>query len=163
LTAPRRTVLLVASSGGHLLELLELADAFERQERHWITFDKPDARSLLSGERVTYAHHPTNRNVSNLLRNTLLALRLVARLRPAAVVTTGAGVAVPFCYAGRAVGARVVYVESLARIDQLSLTGRLVRPVVNRLFVQWPELAERDPRAVYEGSIFGDPPYARHA
>ncbi len=159
----RPRVLLVASSGGHLLELLELADGFERRDRLWVTFDKPDARSLLRGERVVHAHHPTNRNLRNLARNLVLAVRLLVRLRPEAIVTTGAGVAVPFCFVGRALGARVVYVESLARASDLSLTGRIVRPVTTTFFVQWPELAERHRAAVYSGSIFDDPADARHA
>ena len=146
-------VLLVASSGGHLLELLELADEYAPATREWVTFDKPDARVLLAGERVTYAYSPTNRHLGNLIRNALLAFRVVLRTRPRAVITTGAGVAVPFLYAARVLGHRAIYVESLARIDQLSLTGRLVYPVVTHLFVQWPELARRYRRGRYVGAI----------
>jgi beta-1,4-N-acetylglucosaminyltransferase len=146
-------VLLVASSGGHLLELLELADEYPPATRHWVTFDKPDARALLSGERVTFAYSPTNRHLGNLIRNAFLAFRVLVRTRPRAVITTGAGVAVPFLYAARALGRRAIYVESLARIDQLSLTGRLVYPVVTHLFVQWPELARRYRRGRYVGAI----------
>lgn len=150
---PTAPVLLVASSGGHLLELLELADRYEPDARHWVTFDKPDARVLLAGERVTYAYGPTNRHLGNLIRNAFLALGVMRRIRPRAVITTGAGVAVPFLYAARALGRRAIYVESLARIDQLSLTGRLVYPVVTHLFVQWPELARRYRRGRYVGAI----------
>jgi beta-1,4-N-acetylglucosaminyltransferase len=146
-------VLLVASSGGHLLELLELADEYAPQSRQWVTFDKPDARVLLAGEEVTFAYSPTNRHIGNLIRNAFLALRVVLRTRPRAVITTGAGVAVPFLYAARALGHRAIYVESLARIDELSLTGRLVYPIVTHLFVQWPELARRYRRGRYVGAI----------
>jgi UDP-N-acetylglucosamine:LPS N-acetylglucosamine transferase len=117
-----------------------------------VTFDKPDSRSLLDGERVVYAYHPTNRNMWNLLRNSLLAFRLMARNRPMAIVTTGAGIAVPFCYLGRLFGARVVYIESFSRIREPSLTGRLVHPVAHRFFVQWPELLDRFPKAEFRGS-----------
>jgi beta-1,4-N-acetylglucosaminyltransferase len=147
-------VLLVASNGGHLLQLLQLADAWPAERRRWVTFDKPDARSLLAAEDVTYAHHPTNRNLKNLIRNALLAIRTIRRLRPAAVVTTGAGVAVPFCYAARLLGARVVYIESFSRISEPSLTGRLVHPVAHRFFVQWPELQPRFRKAEYVGACF---------
>lgn len=147
-------VLLVASNGGHLLQLIQLADAWPRERRHWVTFDKPDARSLLAEEELVFAHHPTNRSVRNLIRNAVLAFRLVHRLRPAAVVTTGAGVAVPFCYVARAFGARVVYIESFSRISEPSLTGRLVHPVAHRFFVQWPELATRFRKAEYVGACF---------
>jgi UDP-N-acetylglucosamine:LPS N-acetylglucosamine transferase len=146
-------VLLVASSGGHLLELLELADEYAPVTRHWVTFDKPDARALLRGERVTFAYSPTNRHVGNLIRNACLAVRVLLRTRPRAVITTGAGVGVPFLYAARLLGIRTIYVESLARIEQLSLTGRLVYPVVTQLFVQWPELARRYRRGRYVGAI----------
>lgn len=152
-TAKRPRVLLVASSGGHLLELLELTGQYERQSRHWVTFDKPDARVLLAGETVTFAYSPTNRHLGNLVRNSLLAFRLMVKLRPHAVITTGAGVGVPFVYAARVLGKRAIYVESLARIDELSLTGRIVYPVVTDLFVQWPELAERYRKGRYAGAI----------
>jgi UDP-N-acetylglucosamine:LPS N-acetylglucosamine transferase len=149
----RADVVLVASSGGHLLELLELAGEYAPATRHWVTFDKPDARALLTGERVTYAYSPTNRHLGNLVRNAFLAVRLLFRTRPRAVITTGAGVGVPFLYAARAMRRRAIYVESLARIDQLSLTGRLVYPVVTHFFVQWPELARRYRRSRYVGGI----------
>ena len=147
-------VLLVASSGGHLLQLVQLLGVWPSDQRVWVAFDTADARSLLRGERVWYAHHPTNRSVRNLLRNFVLAVRLIRKVRPRAVVTTGAGVAVPFCYVGRLFGSRVVYIESMARISQPSLTGRLVYPIATSFFVQWPELQARFRRARYEGQLF---------
>jgi beta-1,4-N-acetylglucosaminyltransferase len=154
MSSERTTVLLVASSGGHLLQLLQLRDIWPVDRRHWVTFDKPDARSLLAGEDVTYAFHPTNRNVRNLLRNLVLAVTVVRRARPRAVVTTGAGVAVPFCYVGRLFGARIVYIESFARVSQPSLTGRLVHPVAHRFFVQWPSMKKHFRKAEYVGAAF---------
>jgi beta-1,4-N-acetylglucosaminyltransferase len=146
-------VLLVASSGGHLIELLELANQFESHRRRWVTFDKPDARGLLIGESVTFAYGPTNRHLGNLLRNLVLAFRVILRVRPDAVITTGAGVGVPFLYAARVFGKRAIYVESLARVDRLSLSGRLVYPVATDFFVQWPELSERYRKGRYAGAI----------
>lgn len=149
-----RACLLVSSSGGHLLQLVQLRDEVGSDERHWVTFDTSDARSLLVGEAVTYAFHPTNRNVRNLIRNTWLAFRLVRKLRPRAVVTTGAGVGVPFCYLGRLFGARIIYVESFARVTEPSLTGRLIHPIAHRFFVQWPELVARYRKAEAKGALF---------
>ena len=149
-----RPVLLVASSGGHLLQLVQLKDEWPRGERAWVTFPTADAHSLLAGEQVWFAHHPTNRSIRNLLRNMLLAVSLVRKHRPRAIVTTGAGVAVPFCYVGRLFGARVVFIESFSRITEPSLTARLVYPVANDFFVQWPELQSRFRRARFEGQLF---------
>lgn len=151
-------MLLVCSTGGHLLQLLALRGAWGEFSRVWVTFDKSDARSLLVGERVVYAHGPTNRNfgllaVRNLLQNLLGAFRLLRLVRPRVVVTTGAGVAVPYAWIGRALGARIVYVESLTRIEQPSLSFRLIAPVASRIYAQWPELSESVPKARYVGSV----------
>jgi beta-1,4-N-acetylglucosaminyltransferase len=149
----RKELLLVCSTGGHQLQLVALREAWDGFSRTWVTLDRGDSRSLLADEDVVLAHGPTNRNVPNLLRNLALAWRVVRRVRPRAVVTTGAGVAVPFAWIGRLFGARVVYVESVTRIEAPSLSLRLIRPVASRVYVQWPELLEAVPRARYAGSV----------
>jgi hypothetical protein len=146
-------VLLVASSGGHLFQLWALREAWDSFERVWVTLDTPDVRTLLDGERVLFARGPTTRNVPNLLRNIVLAFRLLRRLRPVVIVTTGAGVAVPFVWVGRLLGAHVVYVETMARIDRPSLSYRLVAHFVSRTYVQWPELSRAIPQARYCGTV----------
>jgi len=147
-------LLLVCSSGGHLQQLLALRDAWGAYPHVWVTFDKSDARSLLDGERVVYAHWPTNRSLRNLVRNLFVARRTLRDVRPRVVLTTGAGVAVPFAWLARLRGTRVVYVESFTRIERPSLTCRLVAPVADRIYAQWPELVEAVPKARYAGNVF---------
>ena len=149
-------VLLVCSSGGHLLQLTSLSGAWEGLTRVWVSFDKSDVQSLLSGETVIYAHGPTNRNIPNLLRNLRLAHKVVRDLRPTVVVTTGAGVAVPFAWFARLRGSRVVYVESFTRIDTVSLSCRLIKPVADRVYVQWPEAQPLVRGSRYVGNLFTD-------
>jgi UDP-N-acetylglucosamine:LPS N-acetylglucosamine transferase len=137
----RRRVLLVGSSGGHLTQLWALRGWWENHDRTWVTFDTPDATSLLIGERTTWAFHPTTRNVPNLVRNAALAWRVLRRERPEVIVSTGAGVALPFFVLGRLLGATTVYVEVFDRIDSATLTGRLCRPFTSLMCVQWDEQA----------------------
>ena len=153
-------LLLVCSSGGHLLQLNALRAAWEPFSRLWVTFDKSDARSLLERENVVFAYGPTNRNIRNLFRNLRLAWRVVRQCRPKVLVTTGAGVAVPFAWIARLHGARVVYVESFTRIDTISLSCRLIGRAASRVYVQWPELRRLLPRAHYVGSVFSDPSHS---
>jgi beta-1,4-N-acetylglucosaminyltransferase len=150
----RVDLLLVCSTGGHLLQLVALRESWAPFTRAWVTFDKSDARSLLRDEDVHFAYGPTNRSVKNLLRNVAVAVRVVTAVRPSVVITTGAGVAVPFAWIARLRGARVVYVESLARIEAPSLTYRLIAPIAERRFVQWPELAQRLPGTEFAGNVF---------
>ena len=130
---------LVASSGGHLLQLHQLKPWWEKHDRIWVTFDLPDAHSLLVGERVVWAHHPTTRNIPNLLRNVALAWRLLRAHRPDVVVSTGAAVAFPFFVVARLLRIKTVYVEVYDRIDLPTLTGRLCHPLSNLFLVQWEE------------------------
>lgn len=155
----RIDVLLVCSTGGHLLQLVALREAWQDVSRLWVTFDKSDARALLRSEEVVYASGPTNRSfgltaAANTLRNLVLAWRVVGRSRPSVILTTGAGVAVPFAWVGRLRGARVVYVESFTRIEGPSFSCRLIAPVSARLYGQWPEFAASVRGARYAGNVF---------
>jgi beta-1,4-N-acetylglucosaminyltransferase len=146
-------VLLVCSPGGHLQQMLALKPAWGEFERSWVTLPGADSQSLLAEERVTLGHSPTNRNLKNLARNALLAWRLLRRERPEAILSTGAGLAVPFFLAGRALGIRTVYVESVTRTESLSLSGRIVYPIASSFFVQWPAVAARHRKARFEGAV----------
>jgi beta-1,4-N-acetylglucosaminyltransferase len=138
---PQRAML-VCSPGGHLLQLLGLAPAWEGMETTWVTLPAADTDYLLREERVVLGRGPTNRNLRALIFNLGLAWRTVRRERPDVILSTGAALAVPFFLAGKIFGARLVFVESLTRTTSLSLSGRLVRPLTDAFFVQWPDLAQ---------------------
>jgi hypothetical protein len=133
------SVMLVGSSGGHLAQLLSVAPLWAQESRSYVTFDTVDAVSLLADEQVAWAHHPTTRNLRNLARNSVLAVRELRRRRPDVVVSTGAAVAFPFFLAARLMGIPTIYLEVYDRIDGPTLTGRLCRPFTSLFCVQWPE------------------------
>jgi beta-1,4-N-acetylglucosaminyltransferase len=146
-------LLIACSSGGHVIELLALREAWQAFDRVWVSDDTSDVRSLLSGERLYFAAGPTTRNARALLLNLALAWRLQRRYRPRVVLAAGGATAVPFAWVGRLHGARVVFVECWTRIDEPSLSFRLIAPVADRLYVQWPELASSSRRARYVGRV----------
>lgn len=146
-------ICLVCSSGGHLLELHRLAEAWQDMDHFWVSFPGCDTDCLLRDERVIHAYHPTNRNLWNLLRNLGVGWRVLRAERPDAIVSTGAGVAIPFFLVARLLGIHTVYVESLTRIHKPSLTGRLLYPLANRFLVQWPDMAEKYRKAEYGGNV----------
>ncbi len=133
-------VLLVGSSGGHLAQLLPLRGMFAPEKRSWVTFRTPDAIGALQTEKdVTWAFHPTTRNIPNLVRNTVQAWKLLRQKRPKLIVSTGAGAAFPYFVLSRLFGARTVYIEVYDRVDSATLTGRLCSPFTDIFAVQWPE------------------------
>lgn len=148
----REGVLLVASPGGHLLQMLALEPAWRDRDRVWVTLRSPDVTYLLREERVIYGHGPTHRNVPNFFRNLRAAWGVLRREDPAVIVSTGAGLALPYFVLGKLQRRRLVYVESITRVEKLALTGRLVYPLADSFFVQWSSL-ERLDRARFHGSV----------
>ncbi|MCA2186090.1 PssD/Cps14F family polysaccharide biosynthesis glycosyltransferase [Nonomuraea cavernae] len=151
--AEERKVLLVASSGGHLAQLASLEPWWRKWHRTWVTFDTDDARSRLRGENVVWGHHPTTRNLPNLVRNFRLAIKLLRRDRPALIVSTGAGVAFPFFLIAKFVRIPTVYIEVYDRLDSATLTGRLCSPLTTLFLVQWEEQLRFYPRARVIGGL----------
>ena len=147
-------VCLVGSSGGHLTHLYLLKPFWKDKERFWVTFDKADARSVLSEEVVYPCYYPTNRNIKNLIKNTFLAYKILKKERPDLIISSGAAIAVPFFYIGKLFGSKTVYIEVFDRIDASTLTGKLVFPVTDRFIVQWEEMKKVYPKAINLGGIF---------
>jgi UDP-N-acetylglucosamine:LPS N-acetylglucosamine transferase len=146
-------VFLVGSSGGHLQQLYRLKGWWEAYPRLWVTTRKPDAESLLRNEETVWCHHPTTRNVPNMLRNFQLAWRLIRERRPALIVSTGAGVAFPFFLAARLHRVSTAYLEVYDRIDSPTLTGRLCHPLSNVFALQWESQRPFYPRGEVIGRV----------
>ena len=101
-------VCLVGSSGGHLTHLYMLKPFWQDKDRFWVTFDKEDAQGLLQGEKMYPCYFPTNRNLKNLIRNTVVAWKVLRKEHPDLLISSGAAVAVPFFYLGKLFGAKLI-------------------------------------------------------
>lgn len=140
-------ILLVCSTGGHFKTLQQLRPFWEKHDRVWVTFQTNPTAIALKEEQVHWAYSPTNRNIPNLIRNFWLAWTVIANERPHLVVSTGAGVAVPFLILAKLFGGQTAFVESITRVKELSLSARLVLPFLDTLYVHWPQLQIKYPKA----------------
>lgn len=121
-------LLLAASTGGHLTQLSSFARAAGVAERAtWVTFDSPQSRSLLRGERVVWVDYIAPRDVAGTLRARRMLDRELNSADFDGVVSTGAALAVSAFLWARAQGLPRRYVESVSRTDGPSLTGKIVR------------------------------------
>jgi UDP-N-acetylglucosamine:LPS N-acetylglucosamine transferase len=73
--------------------------------------------------------------------------------RPKAAISCGTGLTIPIFYIARTLGIKTVFIESMSRVESLSITGRLLLGKTTLFFVQWPELAKKIPGAVYGGQL----------
>lgn len=150
----RVSVLLVASTGGHLKQLHRLRDRLPAvgSDPLWVTFDSPQSRSLLGGERVVWARYVGSRDPVNVLRNAVLGARVLRAGDHEMIVSTGSAIVLSFMPLGRAMGIDCHFIESAARGEGPSMTGRIISrcPGV-KLYSQYPTWATE--RWRYGGSV----------
>lgn len=142
-------VALVASIGGHLAELLELAEAFAGHELVWILNDRSPV--LPEGVRAYVISHAERD--WRVAWNVVELAAILSRERPDLLVSTGAGPAVPAALLARLAGIPVLYVEGSWAVRELTLTGRLMRRLATRFYVQWEALRDKVPGARFAGGL----------
>lgn len=129
-----------------------LHDFWEKHERVWVTHRDADTNSLEeANETVYWIPYQAPRNILNLIQNIPATLRILQAESPDLVISTGASIAVNFGFAAKLIGLKFIYVESISRSLDLSLSGKLVYPICDEIYVQWASLCKQYPKAKYRG------------
>lgn len=140
----RIKVLAVASAGGHWIQLARLSDAFADFDTLYVT--TVDGQVPPSGERPVARIADGSRNQPwRLLLAAFQLLRLMRSFRPQAVVTTGAAPGYVALRIGKLFGCRTVWLDSLANVDEVSMSARLARPYADAWLTQWDDLSRQTP------------------
>jgi UDP-N-acetylglucosamine:LPS N-acetylglucosamine transferase len=151
-TAPGRIkVLAVSSGGGHWVQLQRLREAFDGAETVYVCSD-PGHRDEVPDARFFSVQDASRENPLLLVKSFFQVLRIVSRERPDVVISSGAAPGLFAVALGRLLGARTIWVDSIANAEQLSMSGRLVRPFAHLWLTQWPHLASED-GPVFRGNV----------
>jgi UDP-N-acetylglucosamine:LPS N-acetylglucosamine transferase len=142
---------LVASIGGHLQEILELACIYDKVDHFFVVNEPFELPAHMRGR--TYLIRHSERDLLAIW-NLWEAWRILRRERPTHLISTGAGLAVPLSLVARLQGIRVLYIESFCAIHRPTLTGRFMYYIAHQFFYQWKYLEAVFPKAVYAGKIF---------
>ena len=136
-------MLAISSGGGHWVQLLRLRDAFVGCDVTYVTVD--DAyRSDVPGCRFRTVTDGTRWNKARLLRMAVQIAWILLRVRPDVVISTGAAPGYFAIRLGRLLWARTIWVDSVANVEKLSLSGQRVGPHADLWLTQWPHLARPD-------------------
>lgn len=140
-----RKYLFVASTGGHLAELLRLSGEFEASpDSLWLTFDTEQSRSLLSGRRVAFLPYVHPRDYRAVLRTAVLSRDVFKNEHFDVAVSTGAAVVLGVFPLARLSGVQCVYIESASRLEGPSLTGKILDALrLAKLYTQYAEWANK--------------------
>jgi len=134
-----------ASAGGHmnqLLRLLENSQDWPCQPSFYVTTMEALAEKLRE-KGPAYVIGECNRN--HPLKSLVVFFRafvLISKERPDVVVTTGSLPLALVCLWGKVFGARIVWIDSVANVECLSVSGRMTRYFADLFLTQWPDIAE---------------------
>jgi beta-1,4-N-acetylglucosaminyltransferase len=144
-------ICIVSSCGGHLTEVRALRAAYESHQHFYVINDRIQLPPDMEGK--TYFIRHSERDWL-FFANLWEAWTILRKERPQAILSTGAGPAVPFALVGKLFGVPCVFVETFTRVDAPSLTGKLMYRLAHKFFYQWMELGKYFPRATFGGTLF---------
>ena len=143
-------IMLVASAGGHWIELMRLRPAWRELRATYVSTDPELAEEVrrisLQEQQAFLGYHSlveANRwQKFRLLRLILQLIILLVRARPDIILTTGAAPGYFALRIGRVLGARTIWVDSIANADELSLSGQKAGKYADLWLTQWKHLAK---------------------
>lgn len=159
----KKKVMFISSTGGHLEELTQLKEMFSKYDYHIVTEKTKSNLSLRTKypNRVSFLIYGSYTTLKKkitypfkLLLNCFKSVFIYIKVRPKYIVSTGAHTAGPMCLLGKIFGSKIIFIETFANSNAKSKTGRLVYKFADLFIVQWEEMLELYPNAVYGGWIF---------
>jgi UDP-N-acetylglucosamine:LPS N-acetylglucosamine transferase len=137
----RRRLLAVASGGGHWVQLLRVREAFETCDIAFVSINET-YRSQVSNNRFYLVNDATRWNKVGLIRMALKLAWIIRREKPDVVISTGAAPGYVALRLGRLAGARTIWLDSIANVEQLSMSGTRIGRYADLWLTQWPHLAK---------------------
>ena len=146
-----KKILAVASRGGHWIQLLRIRSAFEGHKCVYVSTTQGYARDI-APDKFFVVRDASRWNKIGLVVLAFQLLWIVIRIRPDIVISTGAAPGYFAILFGKLLGARTVWLDSIANVEELSLSGRQAGRFADLWLTQWKHLA-RPSGPVYLGSV----------
>lgn len=147
-------ICIACSPGGHMIQAKALASVYEKYNHFFFTFSCPFTEKLSKTSRIHTISNIYRTNPISWITGAVASLHVAILERPDVVISTGASVVLFFCIFAKLLGAKLIFVESMAKVERPTLTARLLYPFTDLFIVQWPGLLKDFPRAKYLGRLF---------
>ena len=152
----KKKICFAASSGGHYEQILMLKPLMEKYESFLIT-EKTTYKAELKGERMYYLHQINRKEWQfpfEMIGNSFRSLIIFIKERPDVVITTGVLAVIPICLLAKLFRKKLIYIESFAKVTSPTETGRFLYKYADQFYVQWPQMKDVYPDAIYVGGIY---------
>lgn len=145
-----------ASSGGHFEQVMMLAPLMDKYSGFIVT--ENTGYDSLPQSIPVYELHQINRCensfVLRMLSNSVMSLRIFWREKPDVVISTGAMATIPICVICKIARRKLIFIESFAKVQSGTQTGKFLYRLADRFYVQWPQMLRTYPNAIYCGGIY---------
>ncbi|CZQ96500.1 Hypothetical protein Tpal_2016 [Trichococcus palustris] len=152
----KKKLCLAASSGGHyeqlmmLKPLLDEYDGFVLTERMAYAADAKGIRTY----HIMQVNREEKSCIFRMTINAFMSLYIFFKERPTFVICTGVLSMIPMCLLVKLFGGKLIYIESFAKVTSPTKTGRLMYRFADRFYIQWSQMKEVYPDAIYLGGIY---------
>lgn len=151
-----KKICLLASSGGHIEELLQMKVLREKYDYFYVV-PKTKWTTNLNGKKYFISDMNRKNSCTKIISLIFMFIQQIViflKERPDVIATTGAAVAIPFCIYAKIFRKKIIYIESIARVNTVSKTGKLIYKFADLFIVQWREQLKCYPKATYGGWIY---------
>lgn len=151
-----KKICFAASTGGHFEQLMMLKPLMSKYDSVIVT--EKSQYSVENKEIKTYYLNQVNRKektfLFRMIVNSLKTIKILIIERPDIIISTGALSTIPLCLFGKLLRKKIIFIESFAKINSPTLTGKLVYKFADQFYVQWEEMKSIYPKAIYVGGIY---------
>lgn len=151
-----KKVCFICSGGGHFEQIRQL-DTVAAKYKHYYVLPRNSSTAKFKDKKYLVTDIYRKRRFAfiwQLAITSIEQLMIFIKEMPDVVISTGAGVAYPTFILTKIFRKKLIYIESFARMKTLNKTGEKVYPIADLFMVQWSNLLEKVPKAVYVGWIY---------
>ncbi|MFR9629246.1 MAG: oligosaccharide biosynthesis protein Alg14 [Rikenellaceae bacterium] len=134
-------ILAVASIGGHWIQLLRIAKSMFAKEEVVFMSTHEKCATMIDGRQFHKMSDFSRWDAYKLIPAFFNAIRVVRKEKPDAVITTGAAPGLVVLLAAKFCGVKTIWIDSIANVNKLSMSGKIASKFNTRTYTQWEELA----------------------
>ena len=151
-----KKICFTASSGGHFEQLMMLKPLMDKYDSFIVT--EKTGYSVIKDDRKVYYLKQVNRHektfIFKMIANTFTSLNIFIKEKPDVIISTGALATIPMCVLSKIFRKKIIFIESFAKVTSPTLTGKLIYKFADQFYVQWEQMKEYYPDAIFKGGIY---------
>lgn len=149
-------ICLISNAGGHFEQLKQLKILEKNYDIFFVTNECPATENIGYIKYYIKTPHASNKVVTVIgyLLNFFEAVSILRKEKPHVIISTGAGICIPMCILGKIKNIKIIFIESFARMEGPSRTGKFMYNIADQFIVQHKNLLKYFPNAIYGGWIY---------